>query len=121
MSAKQMGLDLVELKTVKLWVEEEMNELLSGTTDAARIDALYDAMGLLAMALGTYRAEDIVDGYNEYVRSQVARNRPEMPHRLALRAVAERMATARVCRLCSTAPAVGEVLASKRAQRGWQP
>jgi hypothetical protein len=58
------------------WLEEEADEFQDANTDAEEIDALYDSLGIIILALTLYHPQAIKHGFVAYTEAQVARGRP---------------------------------------------
>jgi len=75
------------------WVEEERQEGLAAKTDQDRLDAIFDALGLLAMGLQLYTPAEVEQGAHDYIASQKARNRPSLPHQRIVTEIAAHTAS----------------------------
>jgi len=85
-----------QLVTAATWVNEEMNELLSALAsqdDIATYDALFDALGVVVMALDAASAQPgqrtvMMEALRLYDKRQLdAGRRVDVPHRKAISAV----------------------------------
>jgi len=67
------------------WINSEMAELLDDVnSEEARLDALFDALGILLAALATHSNDNLGFAFYEYLKAQSDRNRPSMHHHEAI-------------------------------------
>jgi hypothetical protein len=64
-----------------IWIGEELSELSASRTNADRIDALLDMIGVALLELIQYENDEVENAFQEYLRSQANRGRSiDLPH-----------------------------------------
>jgi hypothetical protein len=105
-----------ECRIFSLWIDEELAELKKATSLLSQLDALLDMAGLIGAALTPFEGTTVRTALLLYHESQRQRNRPELPHRRAVDAMVDRIASACISWLPAT---FSDMLEWKARQRGW--